>query len=135
VISTEEARHLLETMDVSNVVRLRDRALIAAMAYRFELVSALVGLKVEDYYPQQKRWWLRLHEKNGKVNEMSCHHKLEGYLHRRRRGRHRRRVYMLERVAQDRRCGSGPHGGDTRECRTSASADASLQFTAVSGYG
>jgi integrase/recombinase XerD len=23
---------------------------------------------------------LRLHEKNGKLNEMPCHHKLEGYL-------------------------------------------------------
>ena len=36
--------------------------------------------KVEDYYPQKKRWWLRLREKNGKVNEMPCHHKLETYL-------------------------------------------------------
>jgi integrase/recombinase XerD len=80
VISTEEARHLLETMDVSNIVPLRDRALIAVMVYTFARVSAVVGLKVEDYYPQQKRWWLRLHEKNGKVNEMPCHHKLELYL-------------------------------------------------------
>jgi hypothetical protein len=35
-----------------------------------------VGLKVEDYFPLKKRWWLRLHEKGGKVNEMGCHHKL-----------------------------------------------------------
>jgi integrase/recombinase XerD len=39
-----------------------------------------VKLKVEDYYPQKKRWWLRLREKNGKVNEMPCHHNLESYL-------------------------------------------------------
>jgi hypothetical protein len=51
---------------------LRDRAIIA-----FARVSAVVGLKIEDYYPQKKRWWVRLHEKNGKVNEMPCHHKLE----------------------------------------------------------
>ena len=37
-------------------------------------------LKVEDYFPLQKRWWLRLKEKGGKVNEMGCHHKLEQYL-------------------------------------------------------
>lgn len=80
VISTEEARHLLETMDISNLVRLRDRAFIAIMTYSFARVSAVIGLKVEDYYPQQKRWWLRLYEKNGKVNEMPCHHKLERYL-------------------------------------------------------
>jgi hypothetical protein len=35
---------------------------------------------VEDYFPQKKRWWLRLHEKNGKVKEMPCHNKLEEYL-------------------------------------------------------
>ena len=29
---------------------------------------------------QKKRWWLRLNEKNGKVHEMPCHHKLEAYL-------------------------------------------------------
>lgn len=80
VISSEEARELLASIDVSHVVGLRDRALIAVMAYSFARVSAVVNLKVEDYYPQKKRWWLRLREKNGKVNEMPCHHKLEGYL-------------------------------------------------------
>src|SRR4051812_25498501 len=60
-------------MDGSNLVRLRDRAFIAVMVYSFARVSAVVGLKVEDYYAQKKRWWLRLHEKNGKVNEMPCH--------------------------------------------------------------
>jgi len=39
-----------------------------------------VNLKVEDYFPLKKRWWLRLQEKGGKVNEMGCHHKLEEYL-------------------------------------------------------
>jgi integrase/recombinase XerD len=80
VISSEEARELLDSIDISNVVGLRDRALIAVMAFSFARVSAVVGLKVEDYYPQKKRWWLRLREKNGKVNEMPCHHNLETYL-------------------------------------------------------
>ena len=80
VISSVEARELLDSMDASTVVGLRDRALVAVMAFTFARVSAVVGLKVEDYYPQKKRWWLRLREKNGKVNEMPCHHKLESYL-------------------------------------------------------
>lgn len=80
VLSSEEARELLKCMDVSSVVGLRDRALIAVMTYSFARVGAVVGLKVEDYFPQKKRWWLRLREKNGKVNEMPCHHKLEEYL-------------------------------------------------------
>jgi site-specific recombinase XerD len=80
VLSSEEASALLENMDVSRVVGLRDRAIIAVMTYTFARVGAVVALNVEDYYAQKKRWWLRLHEKNGKLNEMPCHHKLEDYL-------------------------------------------------------
>jgi site-specific recombinase XerD len=80
VLSSEEASALLQGMDVSSVVGLRDRAIIAVMTYTFARVGAVVALKVEDYYPQKKRWWLRLREKNGKLNEMPCHHKLEAYL-------------------------------------------------------
>jgi site-specific recombinase XerD len=80
VLSSEEATALLTGMDVSTVVGLRDRAIIAVMTYSFARVSAVVRLTVEDYFPQKKRWWLRLREKNGKLNEMPCHHKLESYL-------------------------------------------------------
>jgi site-specific recombinase XerD len=80
VLSSEEATALLADMDVSTVVGLRDRAIIAVMTYTFARVGAVVALTVEDYYPQKKRWWVRLHEKNGKLNEMPCHHKLEEYL-------------------------------------------------------
>jgi site-specific recombinase XerD len=80
VISSAEARDLLDSMDETSVVGLRDRALVAVMAFTFARVSAVVDLRVEDYYPQKKRWWLRLREKNGKVNQMPCHHKLEAYL-------------------------------------------------------
>jgi len=37
-------------------------------------------MRVEDYYPQGKRWWVRLHEKGGKRREMPAHHNLEAYL-------------------------------------------------------
>jgi hypothetical protein len=37
-------------------------------------------LNVEDYYPQGKRWWVRLHEKGAKQHEMPAHHLLEAYL-------------------------------------------------------
>jgi integrase/recombinase XerD len=80
VLSSEEATALLAGMDVSTVVGLRDRGVIAVMTYTFARVGAVVALAVEDYFPQKKRWWLRLHEKNGKVNEMPCHHKLEEFL-------------------------------------------------------
>jgi site-specific recombinase XerD len=37
-------------------------------------------MKVEDYYIQKRRGWVRLHEKGGKVNELPCNHNLEQYL-------------------------------------------------------
>ena len=37
-------------------------------------------MRVEDYFPQGKRWWLRLHEKGGKRHDVPCHHTLEQYL-------------------------------------------------------
>jgi site-specific recombinase XerD len=80
VLSSEEATALLAGMHVSTVVGLRDRAIIAVMTYTFARVGAVVSLNVEDYYSQKKRWWLRLREKNGKLNEMPCHHKLEAFL-------------------------------------------------------
>jgi integrase/recombinase XerD len=80
VISAEEARELFSSMDLTSVVGLRDRAIIGVLTYTFARVSAMISLRVEDYYAQGKKWWLRLHEKNGKVNEMPCHPVLIEYL-------------------------------------------------------
>ena len=80
VLLTDDARALLDSIDTSTLIGLRDRALIAVMTYAFARVSAVVSMRVEDYYPEGKRWWLRLHEKGGKRHEMPAHHKLEVYL-------------------------------------------------------
>ena len=37
-------------------------------------------LRVGDYFENEKRWWLRLHEKGGKRHEVSCHHALGKFL-------------------------------------------------------
>jgi site-specific recombinase XerD len=80
VLTEEQARRLLESIDTSTLVGLRDRALIGVMIYSFARIGAVVAMKVEDYYPGGKRWWLRLHEKGGKRHEMPAHHKLEGFI-------------------------------------------------------
>ena len=80
VLSTEEARLLLDSIDVGSVIGLRDQALIATMVYTFARVSAVVGMKVDDYYQNGKRYWLRLHEKGGRFHEVPAHHSLEAYL-------------------------------------------------------
>jgi integrase len=61
-------------------VGLRDRAVVGLMVYTFARVGALVAMNVEDYYPQGKRWWVRLHEKGGKLHDIPAHHRLEEYL-------------------------------------------------------
>jgi site-specific recombinase XerD len=70
VLTPEEARLLLDSIDVSDNSGLRDRALLAVMVYSFARVSAVVGMNVDDYYQQGKRWWVRLHEKGGKHHEL-----------------------------------------------------------------
>ncbi|CAN7690156.1 tyrosine-type recombinase/integrase [Rhizobium sp. LjRoot30] len=81
VLSPEEARQLLASIPTDTISGQRDRALIALMTYSFARVSAAVNMKVRDVYTQNRRLWVRLHEKGGKLHELPCHHTLEAYLH------------------------------------------------------
>jgi len=81
VLTAEEARALLDSIDPSSPIGLRDRALIALMVYTFARVGAALKMRVEDVYVQGRRTWVRLHEKGGKRHEMPCHHNLDAYLH------------------------------------------------------
>jgi site-specific recombinase XerD len=79
VLNEEQARRLLDSIkvvrmatlsdgteaEVPSLVGLRDRALIGVMTYTFARISAVVAMHVEDYFPNGKRWWVRLQEKGG----------------------------------------------------------------------
>jgi integrase len=80
VMEPTEARALLDSIDVTTPVGLRDRALLALMVYSFARIGAALGMKVEDVYHERRRLWVRLREKGGKRHEMPCHHNLEAYL-------------------------------------------------------
>jgi site-specific recombinase XerD len=94
VLTEEQARRLLASIkvvkkvtlpdgsaaEVPSLVGLRDRALIGVMTYTFARISAVVAMRVEDYFPNGKRWWVRLQEKGGKRHEMPAHHKLEQFI-------------------------------------------------------
>ncbi len=94
VLTTEETKTLLDSIPVetvfvdqyghetrgSDLIGLRDRAMIASMFFTFARVGAVVGMTVEDYFPQGKRYWLRLHEKGGKEHTMPAHHTLEEFM-------------------------------------------------------
>jgi site-specific recombinase XerC len=81
VLDASEARQLLDSIDVTTPIGLRDRALIALMVFSFARVGAALAMRVEDVYVQQHRLWVRLREKGCKQHEMPCHHTLEAYLH------------------------------------------------------
>jgi len=80
VLEPEEARALIDSIDVTTHAGLRDRALIALMVYSFARIGAALGMKVEDVFTQNRRQWVRLREKGGKPHAMPCHHNLETYL-------------------------------------------------------
>jgi site-specific recombinase XerC len=81
VLDASEARQLLDSIDVTTPIGLRDRALIALMVFSFARVGAALAMRVDDVYVQHRRLWVRLREKGGKRHEMPCHHTLEAYLH------------------------------------------------------
>jgi site-specific recombinase XerD len=80
VLSAQETRQLLDSLNSDSIIDLRDRALIATMAYSFARISAVLAMNVEDYYQQGKKSWLRLHEKGGKHHEVPVHHSLIEHL-------------------------------------------------------
>jgi site-specific recombinase XerD len=80
VLDATDARKLLDSIETDGVIGLRDRALIGLMVYSFARVSAVVGMKVGDYYQNGKRSWFRFLEKGGKFHEVPAHHNAELYL-------------------------------------------------------
>jgi site-specific recombinase XerD len=80
VLEPAEARLLLDSLEVTTIVGLRDRALIGLMVFSFARIGAALGMKVEDVFTQNRRLWVRLREKGGKPHAMPCHHNLEAYL-------------------------------------------------------
>ena len=75
VLSPAEARKLLDSIDTGSLAGLRDRALMSVMLYSFARVSAVLGMRRQDYFQQGSRGWLRLHEKGGKRHDVPAHHR------------------------------------------------------------
>jgi site-specific recombinase XerD len=80
VLTADETRDLLHSIDINTIVGLRDRALIGVMVFSFARIGATLAMDVQDYFQQGKRWWFRLHEKGGKRHEVVAHHNAEEFL-------------------------------------------------------
>jgi len=75
VFEQEEIKKFLGAIKLDSLMDIRDNALLRTLLYSWARVSALVVLKVEDYYERKGERWLRLHEKRGKIHEVPVHSK------------------------------------------------------------
>lgn len=79
-ISIEQARTLLASVDTSHVVGLRDRAILATLAYTACRAGAVAKLRLQDFQHDGSQSLLRFQEKGGKSREIPVRHDLEGFV-------------------------------------------------------
>jgi integrase len=75
VFEEDEIKAFLSAIKPDSLMDIRDEALFSALLYGWARVSAVVALKVEDYYQRKGERWLRLAEKRGKIHEVPVHSK------------------------------------------------------------
>jgi len=80
VIEGSDVRKILASIETTTVKGLRDKALIATMAYSFARIGAVLKLDTNCVFSVSRRLWIRLFEKGGRIHEMPCHHTLEACL-------------------------------------------------------
>lgn len=79
-ITVDQARTLLASVDTGNVVGLRDRAILATLAYTACRAGAVAKLRLGDFQHDGTQYVLRFQEKGGKSREIPVRHDLEGFI-------------------------------------------------------
>ena len=79
-ITVAQARTLLQSIDTSNIVGLRDRASIGILIYTAARVGAVSRLRRQDFYDLGDQYCLRFTEKGGKSREIPVRHDLRGFI-------------------------------------------------------
>lgn len=79
-ITVEQARRLLSSVDISHVVGLRDRAIIAMLIYTAARTGAVARLRLRDFFDAGDQYCLRFLDKGGKSREIPVRHDLQGFL-------------------------------------------------------
>ncbi len=79
-ITLEQARTLLNSVDIGHVVGLRDRAILATLAYTICRAGAVAKLRLGDFQQDDTQYVLRFQEKGGKSREIPVRHDLEGFI-------------------------------------------------------
>jgi len=79
-ITIEQARALLASIDTGHLVGLRDRAILATLAYTACRAGAVAKLRLGDFQDDGQQYVLRFQEKGGKSREIPVRHDLEGFI-------------------------------------------------------
>lgn len=79
-ITIDQARTLLASVDTGHVVGLRDRAILATLAYTACRAGAVAKLRLQDFQHDGSQSVLRFQEKGGKSREIPVRHDLEGFI-------------------------------------------------------
>ena len=80
VFQPGQVTRLLESIDTSHVVGLRDRAILGTLYYTACRDGAAAKLRIRDYFSDGERCWLRFQDKRGTVYTVKASHQLEPYL-------------------------------------------------------
>jgi site-specific recombinase XerD len=79
-LSVDQARSLLRSIGVSDIVDLRDKAIIGILIYTAARVGAVAKLTRGDLYDTGDQHCLRFLDKGGKSREIPVRHDLQGIL-------------------------------------------------------
>lgn len=79
-ITVKQARMLLQSIDTTDIIGLRDKSIIAILIYTAARVGAVAKLKCKDLYDTGDQFCLRFNDKGGKSREIPVRHDLQQLL-------------------------------------------------------
>lgn len=72
-LSSSQVHTLLNSIDTSTIIGLRDKALISVMLYTFARISALLSMEVRDFYKDKNGYTVRFYAKGDKAHHVPLH--------------------------------------------------------------
>ena len=133
-LTIQQARALLGSLDLSNVVGLRDRAVLGVLTYTGARVGALARLRRGDLQDQETQRVLRFREKGGKQREIPVRHDLDEWIAALPgSGRHRPVLKSRAPVFGGGKVGVGANGSTHDGARGAADAQATAQGCRAAG--
>ncbi len=70
ILSSNEMRQLIQSIELKDEIAYRDRALISLMTFTFSRITSALNIKLEDYFEHDNAMWIRTRVKGGMVHKM-----------------------------------------------------------------